>query len=289
MDSAMILGIINIIIIGTTPLIFAAIGELVAEKSGVLNLGLEGMMLVGAVSAFVTLVITGSYFMALIVSLISGLLMSGFFAFLVLYLMANQVASGLALTIFGIGISSMIGKNYVGTPIEGLSPYFFVIMSFVIVILVGYFFKKTKTGLIIKAVGESHNSAHSLGFNVIKIRFLSILFGGAMSALAGFYISICYAPMWQEGMIAGRGWIALALVVFATWKPERILLGAYIFGGVAIMQMNLQAFGVKFPGQFFNMMPYLVTIIVLVIISGNKLRIKLSAPACLTIPFNKNQ
>ena len=156
----MILGIINIIIIGTTPLIFAAIGELVAEKSGVLNLGLEGMMLVGAVSAFVTLVITGSYFMALIVSLISGLLMSGFFAFLVLYLMANQVASGLALTIFGIGISSMIGKNYIGTPIEGLSPYFFVIMSFVIVILVGYFFKKTKTGLIIKAVGESHNSAH---------------------------------------------------------------------------------------------------------------------------------
>ena len=136
----MILGIINIIIIGTTPLIFAAIGELVAEKSGVLNLGLEGMMLVGAVSAFVTLVITGSYFMALIVSLISGLLMSGFFAFLVLYLMANQVASGLALTIFGIGISSMIGKNYIGTPIEGLSPYFFVIMSFVIVILVGYFF-----------------------------------------------------------------------------------------------------------------------------------------------------
>ena len=141
----MILGIINIIIIGTTPLIFAAIGELVAEKSGVLNLGLEGMMLVGAVSAFVTLVITGSYFMALIVSLIYGLLMSGFFAFLVLYLMANQVASGLALTIFGIGISSMIGKNYIGTPIEGLSPYFFVIMSFVIVILVGYFFKKTKT------------------------------------------------------------------------------------------------------------------------------------------------
>ena len=163
-----------------------------------------------------------------------------------------------------------------------------IIISFLVVIFIGYFFKKTKLGLIVKAVGESHNSAHSLGFNVIKIRFISILFGGAMSALAGFYFSICYAPMWQEGMIAGRGWIALALVVFATWKPERILLGAYIFGGVAIMQMNLQAFGVKFPGQFFNMLPYLVTILVLVIISGNKLRIKLSAPACLTIPFNKN-
>ena len=285
----MIFGIVNIILIGTTPLVFAAIGELVVEKSGVLNLGLEGMMLVGAVSAFVTLVVTDSYLAALIVSLISGLVMSGLFAFLVLYLMANQVATGLALTIFGIGISSMIGKNYVGTPIDGLSPYFLIITSFLIVIFIGYFFKKTKLGLIVKAVGESHNSAHSLGFNVIKIRFISILFGGAMSALAGFYFSICYAPMWQEGMIAGRGWIALALVVFATWKPERILLGAYIFGGVAIMQMNLQAFGVKFPGQFFNMMPYLVTILVLVIISGNKLRIKLSAPACLTIPFNKNQ
>ena len=285
----MIFGIVNIILIGTTPLVFAAIGELVVEKSGVLNLGLEGMMLVGAVSAFVTLVVTDSYLAALIVSLISGLVMSGLFAFLVLYLMANQVATGLALTIFGIGISSMIGKNYVGTPIDGLSPYFLIITSFLVVILIGYFFKKTKLGLIVKAVGESHNSAHSLGFNVIKIRFISILFGGAMSALAGFYFSICYAPMWQEGMIAGRGWIALALVVFATWKPERILLGAYIFGGVAIMQMNLQAFGVKFPGQFFNMMPYLVTILVLVIISGNKLRIKLSAPACLTIPFNKNQ
>ena len=284
----MIFGIVNIILIGTTPLVFAAIGELVVEKSGVLNLGLEGMMLVGAVSAFVTLVVTDSYLAALIVSLISGLVMSGLFAFLVLYLMANQVATGLALTIFGIGISSMIGKKYVGTPIDGLSPYFLIIISFLVVIFIGYFFKKTKLGLIVKAVGESHHSAHSLGFNVIKIRFISILFGGAMSALAGFYFSICYAPMWQEGMIAGRGWIALALVVFATWKPERILLGAYIFGGVAIMQMNLQAFGVKFPGQFFNMMPYLVTILVLVIISGNKLRIKLSAPACLTIPFNKN-
>ena len=284
----MIFGIVNIILIGTTPLVFAAIGELVVEKSGVLNLGLEGMMLVGAVSAFVTLVVTDSYLAAFIVSLISGLVMSGLFAFLVLYLMANQVATGLALTIFGIGISSMIGKKYVGTPIDGLSPYFLIIISFLVVIFIGYFFKKTKLGLIVKAVGESHHSAHSLGFNVIKIRFISILFGGAMSALAGFYFSICYAPMWQEGMIAGRGWIALALVVFATWKPERILLGAYIFGGVAIMQMNLQAFGVKFPGQFFNMMPYLVTILVLVIISGNKLRIKLSAPACLTIPFNKN-
>ena len=149
--------------------------------------------------------------------------------------------------------------------------------------------RQTKAGLILRAVGESHNSAHALGYSVIKFRFLSILFGGSMCALAGSYISICYAPMWQEGMTAGRGWIALALVVFATWKPERVLIGAYIFGGVTILQMNLQALGLRFPGQFFSMAPYVATIIVLVLISSNKLRIKLSAPASLTIPFYKGR
>ena len=284
-----ILGILQIVLIATTPLVFAGIGELVTEKSGVLNLGVEGMMLVGAVTAFIILVITGSYFLAFFVSILSGIFMSGLFAFLVLNLMSNQIATGLALTIFGIGLSSMLGKQYIGTPIDGLSPWFFVIFSFVIVFLVSYFFYKTKAGLILRAVGESHNSAHALGYNVIKIRFLSILFGGSMCALAGSYISICYAPMWQEGMTAGRGWIALALVVFATWKPERVLIGAYIFGGVTILQMNLQALGLRFPGQFFSMAPYVATIIVLVLISSNKLRIKLSAPASLTIPFYKGR
>ena len=284
-----ILGILQIVLIATTPLVFAGIGELVTEKSGVLNLGVEGMMLVGAVTAFIILVITGSYFLAFFVSILSGIIMSGLFAFLVLNLMSNQIATGLALTIFGIGLSSMLGKQYIGTPIDGLSPWFFVIFSFVIVFLVSYFFYRTKAGLILRAVGESHNSAHALGYSVIKIRFLSILFGGSMCALAGSYISICYAPMWQEGMTAGRGWIALALVVFATWKPERVLVGAYIFGGVTILQMNLQALGLRFPGQFFSMAPYVATIIVLVLISSNKLRIKLSAPASLTIPFYKGR
>ena len=288
MNLDLILGILQIVLIATTPLVFAGIGELVTEKSGVLNLGVEGMMLVGAVSAFIILVITGSYFLAFFVSIISGIIMSGLFAFLVLFLMSNQIATGLALTIFGIGLSSMLGKQYIGTPIDGLSPWFFVIFSFLIVFLVSYFFYKTKAGLILRAVGESHNSAHALGYSVIKIRFLSILFGGSMCALAGSYISICYAPMWQEGMTAGRGWIALALVVFATWKPWRLLVGAYIFGGVAIMQMNLQAIGVKLPGQFFNMMPYIATLIVLVFISSNKVRLKLSAPSCLNIPYEKN-
>ena len=284
-----IIGILQIVLIATTPLVFAGIGELVTEKSGVLNLGVEGMMLVGAVTAFIILVITGSYFLAFFVSILSGIIMSGLFAFLVLNLMSNQIATGLALTIFGIGLSSMLGKQYIGTPIDGLSPWFFVIFSFVIVFLVSYFFYKTKAGLILRSVGESHNSAHALGYSVIKIRYLSILFGGSMCALAGSYISICYAPMWQEGMTAGRGWIALALVVFATWKPERVLIGAYIFGGVTILQMNLQALGLRFPGQFFSMAPYVATIIVLVLISSNKLRIKLSAPASLTIPFYKGR
>ena len=289
MNLDLILGILQIVLIATTPLVFAGIGELVTEKSGVLNLGVEGMMLVGAVSAFIILVITGSYFLAFFVSILSGIIMSGLFAFLVLFLMSNQIATGLALTIFGIGLSSMLGKQYIGTPIDGLSPWFFVIFSFLIVFLVSYFFYKTKAGLILRAVGESHNSALALGYSVIKIRFLSILFGGSMCALAGSYISICYAPMWQEGMTAGRGWIALALVVFATWKPERVLIGAYIFGGVTILQMNLQALGLRFPGQFFSMAPYVATIIVLVLISSNKLRIKLSAPASLTIPFYKGR
>jgi len=289
MNIDLILGIINIILIATTPLVFAAIGELVTEKTGVLNLGVEGMMLVGAVTAFVTLVITGSYFLAFLFSIISGLIISGLFAFLVLILMSNQVATGLALTIFGIGLSSMIGKEYIGTPINGLNPYFFIVLSFVIVFATSYFFYKTKMGLIFRAVGESHLSAHALGYSVIKIRLLAILFGGAMCALSGSYMSICYAPMWQENMTAGRGWIALALVVFATWKPNRILIGAYIFGGVSIMQMNLQAFGFSIPGQFFNMAPYLATMIVLVSISSNKLRIKLSSPSSLTKPFFKGR
>ena len=289
MNIELIIGILNIVLISTTPLVFAGIGELVTEKSGVLNLGLEGLMLVGAVTGFITLVLTGNYFYSLFFSIISGVILSGIFAFLVLNLMTNQIATGLALTIFGIGLSAMLGKKFSGTPIEGLNPYYFIVISFLLVFMVSYFLSKTKSGLIVRAVGENHNSAYALGYNVIKTRYMTIIFGGVMSSLAGFYISICYAPMWQEGMTAGRGWIALALVVFATWKPWRLLVGAYIFGGVAIMQMNLQAIGVKLPGQFFNMMPYLATIIVLVFISSNKLRLKLSAPSSLNIPFEKNQ
>ena len=288
MNYDLILGILNIVLISTTPLVSAGIGELVTEKSGVLNLGLEGLMLVGAVSGFISLVITGNYFYSFILSILSGVILSSIFAFFVLRLLTNQIATGLALTIFGIGLSAMLGKKFAGTPINGLSPYYLIIFSFILVFLINYILYKTKAGLIIRAVGENHHSAYALGYDAIKTRYLTIIFGGVMSSLAGFYISVCYAPMWQEGMTAGRGWIALALVVFATWKPWRLLIGAYIFGGVAIMQMNLQAFGVKLPGQFFNMMPYIATLLVLVFISSNKMRLKLSAPASLNIPFEKN-
>ena len=288
MNIELIIGILNIVLISTTPLVFAGIGELVTEKSGVLNLGLEGLMLMGAVSGFIVLVLTGNYFFSFFASIISGMVLSLIFAFFVLNLLTNQIATGLALTIFGIGLSAMLGKKFSGTPIDGLSPYYFIIGSFLLVILVQHILYKTRIGLIVRSVGENHHSSFALGYDVIKTRYLTIMFGGVMSSLAGFYISICYAPMWQEGMTAGRGWIALALVVFATWKPYRLLVGAYIFGGVAIMQMNLQAFGVKLPGQIFTMMPYVATLIVLVFISSNKLRLKLSAPSSLNIPFEKN-
>ena len=288
MNIELIIGILNIVLISTTPLVFAGIGELVTEKSGVLNLGLEGLMLMGAVSGFIVLVLTGNYFFSFFASIISGMVLSLIFAFFVLNLLTNQIATGLALTIFGIGLSAMLGKKFSGTPIDGLSPYYFITGSFLIVILVHHILYKTRIGLIVRSVGENHHSSFALGYDVIKTRYLTIMFGGVMSSLAGFYISICYAPMWQEGMTAGRGWIALALVVFATWKPYRLLVGAYIFGGVAIMQMNLQAFGVKLPGQIFTMMPYVATLIVLVFISSNKLRLKLSAPSSLNIPFEKN-
>lgn len=288
MNIEFIIGILNIVLISTTPLVFAGIGELVTEKSGVLNLGLEGLMLMGAVSGFIVLVLTGNYFFSFFASIISGMVLSLIFAFFVLNLLTNQIATGLALTIFGIGLSAMLGKKFSGTPIDGLSPYYFIIASFLLVILVHHILYKTRIGLIVRSVGENHHSSFALGYDVIKTRYLTIMFGGVMSSLAGFYISICYAPMWQEGMTAGRGWIALALVVFATWKPYRLLVGAYIFGGVAIMQMNLQAFGVKLPGQIFTMMPYLATLIVLVFISSNKLRLKLSAPSSLNIPFEKH-
>jgi simple sugar transport system permease protein len=281
-----------------TPLLFAATGELVTEKSGVLNLGVEGMMLVGAVAGFATAIGTGSAVLAVAAAALAGVALALVFGFLTLTLLANQVATGLALTIFGIGLSALIGQGYVGTPLPALDklhlpglsdapfigPVVFgqdglVYLSIAGVACVSWFLYRTRSGLIVRAVGESHTSAHAIGYPVIRIRYAAVAFGGALAGLGGAYLSLAYTPMWAENMTAGRGWIALALVVFATWRPWRVLLGAYLFGGVTILQLHVQAAGIPIASQFVSMLPYLATILVLVLISRDAIRIRLNAPA----------
>lgn len=292
------------VITASTPLLLAASGELITEKSGVLNLGVEGMMLVGAIAGFAVTASSGSAILGIVAAVIAGVLMSLIFAFLTLTLMANQVATGLALTIFGIGFSALVGSKFVGfaiEPLPGLSipgisaipiigpilfgQDFLVYLSIAVVIGVGWFLAKSRAGLVLKAVGDSHHSAHAIGYSVIKIRYLATMFGGAMAGLGGAYLSLSYTPMWAENMTAGRGWIALALVVFATWRPGRLLAGAYMFGLISVMQLHAQGAGIHVPSQFMSMLPYLATIIVLVIISSDRAKIRLNAPACIGQAF----
>ncbi len=301
-----------------TPLMIAALGELVTERSGVLNLGVEGMMIMGAVAGFAVAKITGNPYLGALGGIVAGALFSLLFAFLTLTLVANQVATGLALTILGLGLSGLIGESFVGQPgvklqaiiIPGLSQIPFVgkllfsqdaIFYFSIILLVGinWFLFKTRAGLVLRSVGDNHTSAHSLGLDVIKIRYLAVMFGGACSGLAGAHLALVYVPQWVEGMSAGRGWIALALVVFASWRPWRILVGAYLFGAVTIMQLHIQALDIKafsylpswiysllelmksIPSQFLSALPYIATIIVLVIISRNRRLTLINTPASL--------
>lgn len=287
-----------------TPLIFAATGELVAEKSGVLNLGVEGMMLVGAVTAFGAVTATGSPWLAGALAIVSGLLMALIFAVLTLSLHANQVATGLALTIFGTGLSALLGQSLARTGYEGLPKLevpvlddlpvigvllfhhdFLVYLSLFLLLAVGWFLSRTKAGLVLRAVGESHDAAHAMGFRVVLVRYLATLFGGAMAALGGAFLSLSYSPMWGEQMTAGRGWIAVALVVFAAWKPGRLLLGAYLFGGITILQLHAQAMGINVPSELLSMLPYIATMVVLVLISQKQLGRSSPAPACLGRPF----
>ncbi|HYD31560.1 MAG TPA: ABC transporter permease [Azospirillaceae bacterium] len=292
-------------ITAATPLLLAALGEVVTEKSGVLNLGVEGMMLVGAVSGFAVTVTTGSHAMGILMAACAGVVMALIFAFLTLTLLANQVATGLALTLFGTGLSALIGQGFVGTPIPrlpelnlpGLSdlpfigPILFshdalVYLGLAMVGAVSWFLYDTRAGLVLRAIGESHEAAHAIGFSVLGIRYLAVMFGGAMAGLAGAYLSLAYTPMWAENMSSGRGWIALALVVFATWKPGRLLLGAWLFGFVSIAELHVQGLGLRVPSQFLSMLPYLATIFVLVLISRDATRIRLNAPACLGKVFH---
>ncbi|MEP3330750.1 ABC transporter permease [Sedimentitalea sp.] len=284
------------LMVAATPILLAGIGELVAEKSGVLNLGVEGMMIIGAISGFAVAVETGSPFLGFVAAALGGAALSLLFVFLTQVALANQVASGLALTLFGLGASALLGQNYVGikppptgqlnipllSDIPVIGPILFnhdlvLYLGIALVAAVWATLKFTRAGLILRAVGESHDAAHALGYKVVRIRILAILFGGACAGLGGAYISLVRVPQWTEGMTAGVGWIALALVVFASWKPWRVLLGAYLFGGITVLQLNLQAAGVAIPVEYLAMSPYIITILVLVILSKDKS----NAPASL--------
>ncbi|KEJ95965.1 ABC transporter permease [Sulfitobacter pseudonitzschiae] len=274
-----------------TPILLAATGELVVERAGVLNLGVEGMMIVGAIAGFIVAVNTGSPALGFIGAAAGGAVLSLLFVFLTQVALANQVASGLGLTLFGLGLSALMGQSYVGVkpprmadldlgplsdiPVLGrilFSHDAMVYIGLLIVLGVWAGLKFTRAGLVLRAVGENHDAAHALGYKVKRIRTLAILFGGACAGMGGAYISLIRVPQWTEGMTAGVGWIALALVVFASWKPWRVLLGAYLFGGITQLQLNLQGAGVAIPVEYLAMSPYIVTIIVLVILSADKSR-----------------
>ncbi len=292
------------VIAAATPLLLAATGELVTEKSGVLNLGVEGMMLMGAVTGVAATLLTENWFAGVVTAAVAGAAFSLIFGVLVLTLRANQVASGLALTIFGTGLSAVIGTPFVGQPLARLpvfdapvlsdmpilGPLLFghdvlVYVSIGMLLAVAWFLNRSRLGLVLRAVGESHDSAHAIGYQVIAIRYGAVAFGGMMAGLAGAHISLALTPFWAENMTAGRGWIALALIVFASWRPLRVLAGAYLFGAVTIAQLHVQGFGIPIPSQFLSALPYLATVIVLVIISSNAARVRLNAPACIGKAF----
>jgi ABC-type uncharacterized transport system permease subunit len=288
------------LMVAATPILLAATGELVAEKSGVLNLGVEGMMITGAICGFAVAVETGSPALGFVCAALGGAALSLLFGLLTQYLMSNQVATGLGLTLFGLGLSALIGQDYVGIkapatprlelpvlsdlPLLGrilFSHDLMVYLSLALVAAVWALLKYSRAGLILRAVGENHEAAHALGYKVIRIRLMAIAFGGACAGLGGAYLSLIRVPQWTEGMTAGAGWIALAIVVFASWRPWRVLLGAYLFGGITVLQLNLQAAGVAIPVEYLSMSPYLITILVLVIMSAGRTRAALNAPASL--------
>ena len=298
MNESLFINIIIGITIASAPLIFAAIGELLVERSGVLNLGVEGMMIVGALMGFVVQFHTGSPYLAVLAALFGGMAIASIFAFLTQYLLTNQVATGLALTLFGLGFSAFVGRGYTEETIQLITathipilsdipfvgPLLFsmnplVYLSFLMVYLVWWFLFKTKQGLILRSIGDNHDAAHAIGHNVVRYRFIAILFGGAMAGIGGACLSLVQVPIWGEDMTAGRGWIALGLVVFASWMPFRVVLGALLFGGITILQLHAQGFNIRISAQYLSMLPYLATIFILV-----ALRIRLKNKTNRTVP-----
>ena len=292
------------VVTASTPLVIAAVGELVSERAGVLNLGVEGMMIIGAVCAFIATQWTGTPYLGLLVGVATGALFSLLFGFLTLSLVANQVATGLALTILGLGVSGMLGESFVGVPGVKMQPIaipllseipilgpllfkqdIFFYLSIALVVGVNWFLFKSRAGLRLRAIGDNHGSAHTLGIAVLRTRYLAVMFGGACAGLAGAQLSLVYTPQWVENMSGGRGWIALALVVFAAWRPWRLLAGGYLFGAVTIGQLHAQALGIALPSQLLSALPYAATIVVLIIISHNRRTTLINTPACLGKPF----
>ncbi|MDT3376159.1 ABC transporter permease [Labrys neptuniae] len=291
-------------IIAATPLIYAALGELVVEKSGVLNLGIEGMMLMGAAFAFWAVMAGLPMPVAILIGALAGATASLLFGVLALTFLTNQYAAGLALAIFGSGVSAFVGRNFGSAPIEALKPLdipvlsqlpvvgpmFFrfdamVYLAFVLFGAISWFLYRTKAGLVLRTMGESPETSHAIGYPVVRIRYMAVLFGGLMAGLAGAYLSVAYTPLWVENMTSGKGWISLALVVFATWRPLRVLLGAWLFGGMTILQLQGQALGIAVPSELLSALPYLATIVVLVLISRNRQMLALHFPASLAKPF----
>ena len=296
--------IILSVLAASTPLLLAAAGELVTERAGVLNLGLEGMMIIGAACGFAGAYLTGSVIIGAIAGILAGMLMSALFAALTIGLAVNQVAAGLALTIFGIGLSGLIGAGFIGARIEPAPHLYlplltdlpvvgriafgqdgFVYISIALVVGIWWFLYRTRAGLILRAVGDNHLSAHALGYPVLRIRTYAVLFGGACAGLAGAYLPLAYTPFFIPGMTAGRGWIALALVVFASWRPGRVVMGAYLFGAVTILQLHAQAMSLSIPSQLMSSLPYLATVVVLIAISRGRGIAGSAAPASLGLVF----
>jgi ABC-type uncharacterized transport system permease subunit len=300
-----IVALVAMLMAASTPILLAATGELVAEKAGVLNLGVEGMMIMGAIGGFAGAVLSGSPTAGFVLGAISGATLALLFAFLTQVLLSNQVATGLALTLFGLGLSALLGKGFEGVrppptakidfgPLSDLAilgPILFnhdwvVYLSLALVAAVWVFLRRTRAGLVLRAVGENHDAAHALGYRVVWVRIGALAFGGALAGLGGAYLSLVRVPQWTEGMTTGAGWIALAIVVFASWRAERVLLGAYLFGGVTVLQLRLQAAGYAIPVQLLSMAPYLITIFALVIISKRHRHGAQAAPAALGKSFH---
>ncbi|TCK28285.1 nucleoside ABC transporter membrane protein [Ancylobacter aquaticus] len=302
LDAAIIGAVLASVVAAATTLLLASLGELVAERAGTLNLGVEGMMIVGAAVGYATAYGSGSLLLGTVAAVLAGMALSLVFAGLAIWLATNQVASGLATTILGLGLAGLIGAGFVGTQLDGAPQLHiagltelpvvgkalfgqdaFVYVSFLLLAAVAYTLARTRIGLVLRAVGENHAAAHALGHPVRGIRTLAVMFGGACAGLAGAHLSLAYTPFWASDMTAGRGWIALALVVFSAWRPLWLLAGAYLFGAVSILQLHVQGFGLGIPSQFLSALPYLATIIALVVISA--LKHGRGAPASLGVPF----